>query len=223
MLGYESERRLKDVLMGVSEGESELENARQRLCTIRDFAPHAAFQRVDRNMSDFVNSFELLNFLRENGVHHITEGELYQLVRFFDSDEDGRLSFQDFIQMLLPCEDNYLRNITLDRPSHRVGRYDHLPRDIEVALACVIEKEVDMQRRTDILKRDLVVRFDYTPLAAFRSIDRYAVGRIDTINLGTFLRNNNSSPSEAQLLAIIRRVDTDGDAALCFNEFAEYM
>ena len=125
--------------------------------------------------------------------------------------------------MLLPCEDNYLRNISLDRPSHRVGRYDHLPRDIEIALTSVIEKEIDMQRRTDILKRDLVVRFDYTPLAAFRSIDRYAIGKIDTVNLSAFLKSNNGHPSEVELLAIIRRVDTDGDACLSFNEFAEFM
>ena len=36
--------------------------------------------------------------------------------------------------MLLPCTDNLLRNITLDRPSYRVGRFDSLPYDIERAL-----------------------------------------------------------------------------------------
>jgi len=41
--------------------------------------------------------------------------------------------------MLLPCEDNLLRNITLDRPASRVGRYDTLPCDIERALLAVIE------------------------------------------------------------------------------------
>jgi hypothetical protein len=41
--------------------------------------------------------------------------------------------------MFLPCEDNFLRNVTLDRPSGRVGRYDTLPRDIELAITAVIE------------------------------------------------------------------------------------
>ena len=144
MLGYESERRLKDIMVAVGDGERELEVARQRLCNIRDFAPNSGFQRIDRNLSDFISSFELLNFLRDNQINHASEAELFQLVRFFDSDEDGRLSFQDFLQMLLPCEDNYLRNIALDRPSHRVGRYDYLPRDIELAMANVIEREIDL-------------------------------------------------------------------------------
>lgn len=46
--------------------------------------------------------------------------------------------------MFLPCEDNFLRNVTLDRPSGRVGRYDHLPRDIELAITAVIEGEIDL-------------------------------------------------------------------------------
>ena len=113
MLGHESERRLKEVLVAVSDGERDLESARQRLCAIRDFSPYSAFQRINRDLNEFVNSFELLNFLRDSQIAHVAEGELYQLVKFFDSDEDGRLSFQDFIQMILPCEDNRLRNITL--------------------------------------------------------------------------------------------------------------
>jgi Ca2+-binding EF-hand superfamily protein len=70
-----------------------LEFARQRLCNIRDFAPHAGFQRIDRDLSDFINSFELQQYLRENQIHHVADYELFELIKFFDSDEDGKLSF----------------------------------------------------------------------------------------------------------------------------------
>lgn len=43
-------------------------------------------------------------------------------------------------------------------------------------------------RRLDILKRELESRYDFSSLAAYRSIDRYNDGRIQTFNLGTFLR-----------------------------------
>jgi hypothetical protein len=46
--------------------------------------------------------------------------------------------------MVLPCEDNLLRNITLDRPSYRVGRYEYMPRDIELAMVEVIQREIDL-------------------------------------------------------------------------------
>ena len=64
-LGFESERRLKDLLVAVGDGERNLEGARQRLCSIRDFAPHSAFQRFDRDGNGYVTSIEVLNFLRD--------------------------------------------------------------------------------------------------------------------------------------------------------------
>ena len=143
MLGYESERRLRDLLMTISDGEREIEFSRQRLCNIRDFSPHAAFQRIGRDLTDFLTPLELLMFLNDNQVHHVSEQELQQLLRFFDSDEDGRLSYQDFLQIVLPCEDNVLRSIAAERPSHRVGRFDFLPRDIEQALSETLEREID--------------------------------------------------------------------------------
>jgi Ca2+-binding EF-hand superfamily protein len=125
--------------------------------------------------------------------------------------------------MLLPCEDNLLRNMTLDRPSRRIARFEHLPRDIELAMVNVLEKEIDLQRKLEVLKRELQVQYDYSPLAAFRSIDRYNSGLMTTVNTGAFLRQNGHYASEMELLAIIRRVDTDGDASVDYKEFAEFM
>lgn len=78
-------------------------------------------------------------------------------------------------------------------------------------------------RRLDLLKRDLELRYDFSPMAAYRSIDRYNDGRINTFNLGTFLRSVGHYASETELLAIVRRIDTDGDAQLSYAEFAEFI
>jgi hypothetical protein len=43
MLGFDSEHALKHLLVAVGDGERALENLRQRLCNIRDFATHSAF------------------------------------------------------------------------------------------------------------------------------------------------------------------------------------
>lgn len=223
MIGYETERRLKNFLVAIGEGEQVLERARQRLCEIRDFAPESAFQRIDRDGNIYISSYELLNYLRDNNVFSVSESECYRLVKFFDSDEDGRLSLSDFIQIVLPCEDNLLRRITQERPVLRVGRYDYLPRDIESALTDLIERELDLHRRQEILKGDLEVRYDYSSYAAFRAIDKYNEGYINTFNLSGFLKNNGHYASEKELLAIIRRIDTDGDAKLSYSEFADFI
>jgi hypothetical protein len=44
--------------------------------------------------------------------------------------------------MLLPCEENVLRNVTLQRYAMRVGRYEYLPADIERALYNVVDQEL---------------------------------------------------------------------------------
>jgi len=223
MLSYETERRLKSLLQATGEGEQQLESLRQRLCSIPDFAPFSAFQRVDRDAKDFVNSSDILAFLRHNNVFGITEAESYRLVKFFDSDEDGRLSFEDFEQIFLPCEDNFLRQRTQERRATRVGRWDFLPRDIESAMASILERELDLQRREEILKRDCEYRHDYTQYNAYRSIDKYNDGRIDSFNLGQFFRAQGHYATERELLAVIRRIDTDGDAKISFSEWSDFL
>ena len=95
MLSCDTERRLKSYLVAVAEGETSLERLRQRLCEIRDFAPCMAFQRLDRCANEYLTSLDLLNFLRDNCVCSISENECFRLLRFFDSDEDGRLSYNE--------------------------------------------------------------------------------------------------------------------------------
>jgi Ca2+-binding EF-hand superfamily protein len=94
-LSHESEHRLKNLLIAVGDGERNLEASRQRLCQIRTFAPHSAFQRIDRDACARIRSHDLLNFLRDHHNHSANEGETHQLVKFFDSDNDGSLSFQE--------------------------------------------------------------------------------------------------------------------------------
>ena len=97
MLGYESERRLTNLIVAVGDGERDLEAARQRLCSIRDFMTHSAFERLDRDSSGAISSIEFINFLRDNSVYHVAESEMFNLVCFFDSDGNRRLTFQEFL------------------------------------------------------------------------------------------------------------------------------
>ena len=74
-----------------------------------------------------------------------------------------------------------------------------------------------------ILKTELEIRYDYSIYASFRAVDRYNEGYIDSYNLSQFLKNNAYYASERELIAIIRRIDTDGDAKLSYSEFSEFL
>jgi Ca2+-binding EF-hand superfamily protein len=224
MLSYEGERRLRNFLVAVGDGERDLEFARARLCSISDFVPRAAFQRVDRNASGTVDSIELVNYLNSNGIYHVSESEAYNLVSFFDSDGNKRLTYDEFVQMFLPCEDNYLRDRTTIRAAPTVLAHEVLPRDIESAMCDVIEKEIALQRRLESLKSDLGVLLDYTAYAAFNTIERFTrSGVLNTVNIGDFLRSQGHYASEVELVAIVRRIDTNGDCTITAGEWAEFV
>jgi len=223
MLSYETERRLKNYLTAICEGELQIESLRQRLSMICDFSPCMAFQRIDRDANESITSLELYNFLRDNCVYSVSEGELYRLVKFFDNNEDGRLSFNEFEQIILPCEDNGLRRQAQDRRAYRVARYENLPLDIERAITAIIEREIELIRRLDLLKRELEVRFDFSPYACFKTIDRYGEGFINTGNLTIFLRSNGFFSSDRENNAIIRRMDTSCISKINYSDFADFM
>lgn len=50
---------------------------------------------MDRDANGYISSYELLNYLKDHRNFSCSESECFRLVKFFDSDEDNRLSFQE--------------------------------------------------------------------------------------------------------------------------------
>ena len=100
---------LKKLLFRIAKSEQDLEMQRQFLAASENMEPYSLFQRLDRGEDSFISSMEILNYLRDNGVHNMYEADCYYLIKFFDSDLDGRLTYPDFMQMVLPCDNPTLR------------------------------------------------------------------------------------------------------------------
>jgi Ca2+-binding EF-hand superfamily protein len=56
---------------------------------------------------------------------------------------------------------------------------------------------------------------------AFLEIDDWGYGYIDQKNLKNFLRKHGYLANESELMAIIRRMDLDGDARIGKEEFIQ--
>lgn len=125
--------------------------------------------------------------------------------------------------MNLPCEDNYLRDRTMARYAPALMRHESLPRDIELAMCDVIEKEIALQRNLESLKLDLSGCLEYSPSAAFATVDVYRSGLLNTINVADFCRSQGTYLSELELVAIIRRIDSNGDCSISLREWDEFM
>lgn len=92
---------------------------------------------------------------------------------------------------------------------------------VEKALTNLLVKEVKYQMKAESLKRTLEQSYDFSVAVAFKAVDDWNYNYIDFKNLRRFLRNMGFLASKQELIAIIRRIDTDGDSKLKIDEFSE--
>lgn len=69
------------------------------------------------------------------------------------------------------------------------------------------------------MKRQLENAYDFSFKKAFNAIDDWSYGYVDKTNLKRFLRSMSHVATKRELVAILRRLDLDGDAKINFKEF----
>jgi len=72
------------------------------------------------------------------------------------------LNYHDFLQILLPCDDAYLRAAVSQRPNNELPRNELLPMRVERALSQLIFKEVRLHLKADLMKRALENSYDFS-------------------------------------------------------------
>ena len=94
---------------------------------------------------------------------------------------------------------------------------------MERDLTDLLVMELKFMREIEFLKEDLKRRYDFSEYSAFRTIDRYNESYIHVDNLRSFLRFHGQYLIDREILQIIRRFDTDGDAKISYIEFSDFM
>ena len=79
-------------------------------------------------------------------------------------------------------------------------------------------REIECLKRVELLKQQLVSKFDYSILSIFRMIDQYAHGKINSDNLRVFLSSFDCAAEleHSDIVNWIRRFDKDVDGGLKF-------
>lgn len=112
-----------------------------------------------------------------------------------------------------------MRAAATQRPNNEIPKGEFLPKTVERALSLLIFKEVRYQLKVDQLKRLLENQYDFSFRKAFQAIDDWTYGYLDKNNIKRFLRSNAHVATDAELVAILRRFDMDGDAKINYKEF----
>jgi hypothetical protein len=92
---------------------------------------------------------------------------------------------------------------------------------VERAMSQLIFKEVNLHLKAENMKRSLESSYDFSVKAAFKAIDDWNYNFIDKQNLKRFLRSMGHLASKQEIVAILRRLDLDGDAKINLQEFGE--
>jgi len=225
----ELENRAKNFLIALAEGERDLEAARAALCRCYNFVPGDVFSRVNRDNSHGIEIGEIINFLKDNGVTDLDVAEVTHLVDYYDTLEKERnqvLTNDEWKSILLPCEDNSLREQVLAREAREWKDIGRLPADIEGQVTDIIVKEVDLMRKLEALKRILFTVEEgkvFSTEELFKLIDENKNGEFTMEELSGFLKKAGYDATEHECVQIIRRMDTDGSLTISLLEFEKFL
>jgi len=96
-----------------------------------------------------------------------------------------------------------------------------LGQNVEDALTTLFEKEIAFNRVSEEFKQTMECNKQFSYSKAFLEIDDWSYGFIDKKNLKSFLRKHGFLAKTKDVMAIIRRMDLDGDARLSLEEFVQ--
>jgi hypothetical protein len=149
MLSQQSESTIVQILTTTAQFERSIDITRQVMAEVKAFEPETAFQRIDKDHKGFLTPGDLLDFLQTNSyeneeIRDITLDECKLCVVQYDDDQDGTLSYQEFLYLVLPARDARMRKRILSRPSYVLETGVKLPFDVEYALVAIISKEIQL-------------------------------------------------------------------------------
>jgi Ca2+-binding EF-hand superfamily protein len=197
-----------------------VEVTRQVLAENPQFEPYSAFKRLDFDNNGFLSPLELLAFLEDNNIR-ITETENRSFFQTFDSDRDGRISYTEFLAIVLPQEHEALKRRVLNREAYPRMARPRLSYDVEYSLARLFEEELRFYRSAAEDRHQLVNSIDFSALNCFKVLDDNSQGFLDFESVDGFLKDLGMPIAESEVDGLFRRLDTDKDRRISYSEFVD--
>ncbi|CAG9316970.1 unnamed protein product [Blepharisma stoltei] len=217
MLDSRLEIQLCSLIMKIVEGERSVEYLRNRLCDYPDFNPYKAFENLSFRDSGVLIPRDFKDYLGDKSAK-FSDNDFYLLVRQYSSGLNGRLNREDFFQLVLPSTNSISRDIALSRRLFYRETFSY-----EVSLKLLIEKELTLQRELENIKADLYREPGYTVRKAFLALDKAEKGYIREADIIDFTRRFGHYLSQSDMDCFLRRVDTQDDGLVTFEEFLDVL
>ena len=140
---------------------------------MNDFEPYKIFQLIDRGNQQqekgWIDAADLQQFLEHHYIQ-AKENELEELIAEFDSDEDGRLSFDEFQMMMLPSTNLNLRTIAQMRKNSMLLVDQKASYEVESMVARLVNREMEYHKKRESNRRALLKCEDFNKYTGFEAM-----------------------------------------------------
>lgn len=111
------------------------------MANVRDFDSRNLYDRINSNGDQKITADELCAYMTDNFVKGATIENCTEIIAEYDSSGDGSLSYEEFLNMVLPAANQGLRDYCLY--GRRVYLHPSRPLPLEITHAAVriFEKE----------------------------------------------------------------------------------
>ncbi len=211
MISIETEARVAKILLYLAESEHNIEINRKCLSDSLEFDPYQIFKILDKDYKNRIDICNIIDFLNYKEIY-TNECEISLLIFFYDQDNDGSLSYPEFLN-LIQSEKSIIK-------TNRNSNIKELPYNIEYSLGNLLEKEIELSRKLIPLLEELRNRNDFNIHNIFHLIKGYS--SITPQNLRDFLLKNKADFIQDDVKAIMKRLDINHDGRIDLCEFHSF-
>jgi len=218
MTALNIEADLVKLLMTIARAENSIEQHRTYLSNQQSFKPYITFQSICCYTDNGIRIEDIINFLKGFSKGEVI-GECELLMKEYDLDSDGKLSYKEFLKLILPVTDSKLRAMV----SQRDNKYSELKKQISksvcYSLYTLIVTEIAYLKIIERMKEILLQRKGFDPFRLFSAVDYRKQGFIDYLELEAYLKRRGAGAKAEDVAGILKRLDKDQDGKLSFKEF----
>ncbi|KRX10649.1 hypothetical protein PPERSA_05469 [Pseudocohnilembus persalinus] len=220
MLRKQTQRKLAEFFVLISDFETQLEISRQKLAQLPEFEPYAAFKRINRKKKQQIDADDIDQFLQQNGIFHDLE-HLQYYINWHDDEKIGYLNYMRFLNAIIPQDSPHLRAQVAQRPTYEVYEDEYLPYEIEYALSRVIDLDIQLNKETEYLKIALNGNEDFGILEAFTFLNLKNSDFLQIKDFQYYLEKLGINLNQEQLTSLYRRMDRDQDGKVSLKDFRD--
>jgi Ca2+-binding EF-hand superfamily protein len=202
--------------------DRELESIRQELSLRADFTLMDAFKMIDESGKGYIASYDIEGILNYLSIP-LYPDNVYLLIKHYDRDQDGKITFSDLCEMFTPRQREYSSLLNARFPANVSSTKRRKVFSIETQdkFSIALKLHLDIEGVSELIRQRLSSRPWFNTFDLFDAIDVDKNGFITLNEFRGILQKYGMFATEKELNALMQRYDRNKDGKVSYSEFVE--